>query len=74
MTSRPNRIPRGDAERTLTVEGGQVVCPYRGVTDLERCWTCPAYQGLSTGRIEGVVCAAEPPMPTVIDGRWRDVP
>lgn len=45
--------------RTLEVEAGQVVCPRRGIVDVERCWVCPAYDGLSAGRIEGVVCTAE---------------
>jgi hypothetical protein len=43
-------------ERTLVVEAGQVVCPRRGLIDIELCWACPAYDGLSTGRFEGVVC------------------
>lgn len=44
--------------RILEVEAGQVVCPRRGIVDVERCWVCPAYDGLSAGRIEGVVCKA----------------
>jgi len=51
------RPPR---ERVLAVEGGQVVCPRRGIVDLEMCWTCPAYRGLTTGRREGVICGTEP--------------
>jgi hypothetical protein len=51
---RPSR-PEGSA-RTLAVEAGQVVCPRRGLIDIELCWACPAYDGLSTGRFEGVVC------------------
>jgi len=46
-------------ERVLPVEAGQVVCPHRGIVDLERCWMCPAYVGLSTSRIEGVICRAD---------------
>ncbi len=42
--------------RVLTVEAGQVVCPRRGIVDLEVCWVCPAYRGLSTGHFEGVLC------------------
>ena len=42
--------------RTLAVEAGQVVCPRQGIVDMERCWSCPAYDGLSAGRIEGVIC------------------
>ena len=44
--------------RILEVEAGQVVCPRQGIVDMERCWVCPAYDGLSAGRIEGVVCKA----------------
>ena len=44
--------------RTLAVEEGQVVCPRQGMVDMERCWACPTYDGLSTGRIQGVVCKA----------------
>ena len=53
------RSARTTHERTLAVEAGQVVCPLRGIVDLERCWMCPAYGGLSSGRIEGVVCRVE---------------
>ena len=53
------RKQRSD-HRVLAVEAGQVVCPRQGVVDIERCWVCPAYGGLSAGRIEGVVCMANP--------------
>ncbi len=59
---RPTRSRSHD--RILVVEAGQVVCPRRGLIGVELCWACPAYDGLSTGRYEGVVCrsalAAEP--------------
>ena len=42
--------------RTLAVEDGEVVCPRQGVVDLELCWVCPAYGGLSEGRVQGVIC------------------
>lgn len=45
-------------DRILVVEAGQVICPRAGTVDLERCWICPVYGGLSTGRFEGVVCDA----------------
>ena len=51
------RPPR---ERRLAVEDGQVVCPRRGIVDLETCWACPAYRGLTTGPREGVICGTEP--------------
>ena len=54
-----HRIRKEHGEhRVLPVEAGQVVCPRLGVVDIERCWVCPAYDGLSAGRIEGVVCLA----------------
>ena len=56
---RLHRIAKEPSEhRILAVEAGQVVCPRQGVVDMERCWVCPAYNGLSAGRIEGVVCTA----------------
>ena len=51
------RPPR---ERVLAVDGGQVVCPRRGIVDLDMCWGCPAYRGLTTGPREGVICGTEP--------------
>jgi len=57
--------------RTLAVEDGEVVCPRQGVVDLELCWVCPAYGGLSGGRLQGVVCTMNPaelrigPQPTI---------
>jgi hypothetical protein len=50
---------RSGEDRVLSVEAGQVMCPRQGIVDVERCWICPAYGGLSTGRIEGVVCKAD---------------
>lgn len=46
-------------ERTLAIEAGQVVCQRRGIVDIEDCWTCPSYRGLSSGHIEGLICGAE---------------
>jgi hypothetical protein len=56
-------------ERVLAIEAGQVVCPRRGIVDLERCWGCPAYQGLSAGRIEGLVCSTDSALGTSV-GSW----
>ena len=54
------RIPtRANTGLILAVEAGQVVCPRQGIVDLERCWACPDYDGLSAGRAEGVVCKAD---------------
>lgn len=57
-----DRSPRArpPRERVLAIEAGQVVCPRRGIVDLERCWVCPAYRGLTTGRREGLICGTEP--------------
>ena len=55
--SHRNRPPR---ERVLAVDDGQVVCPRRGIVDLDECWGCPAYRGLTTGPREGVICGTEP--------------
>lgn len=45
--------------RTLAVEDGEVVCPRQGVVDLELCWVCPAYGGLSGDRMQGVICTMD---------------
>jgi hypothetical protein len=56
MSARTNPWRLEPAERALRVEAGQVVCPRRGVVDIEACWTCPEYRGLTDGRSEHVVC------------------
>ena len=43
-------------ERALRVEAGQVVCPRRGLVDIEACWMCPDYRGLTDGPSESVIC------------------
>jgi hypothetical protein len=43
----------------LAVEAGQVVCPRRGIIDIERCFTCPGYRGFREGRIETLVCSVD---------------
>ena len=54
-----HRIAKERSEhRVLAVDAGEVVCPRQGIVDMESCWICPAYDGLSAGRIEGVVCTA----------------
>jgi hypothetical protein len=47
-------------DRILPVEAGKVICPRRGPIGVERCWVCPAYDGLSGSRREGVICRADP--------------
>jgi hypothetical protein len=61
--------PRPSRERVLAVEAGQVVCPRQGVVDLESCWMCPAYGGLTTGAREGVICGTEPAFLSIA-ARW----
>lgn len=56
-STRPPRRP--SHERVLAVEAGQVMCPHGGIVDIEDCWICPAYRGLSGGSIEGLVCNTE---------------
>lgn len=46
-------------QRVFAIEAGQVVCPNRGVMDVEECWVCPAYRGLRTGLMEGLVCSPD---------------
>jgi hypothetical protein len=43
-------------EHARRVEAGQVVCPRRGLVDIETCWTCRDYRGLSEGLVESVMC------------------
>lgn len=43
-------------ERVLAVEAGRVMCPRRGSVDIEMCWACREYRGLTTGRVEGLRC------------------
>ena len=62
----PMRPPRA---RVLAVDGGQVVCPRRGIVDLEMCWVCLAYRGLTTGTREGVICGTEPVFLSIA-ARW----
>jgi hypothetical protein len=59
MTFLLRKHPRAN-ERILAIEAGQVVCPRRGIVDIERCWACPAYRGGAPGIADGLVCATEP--------------
>jgi hypothetical protein len=58
MTTARSRHVSDRPERALRIDEGRVVCPRQGVVDIARCWGCPDYRGLSTGRVEGLVCAA----------------
>ena len=46
-------------QRVLAVEDGQVLCPRRGVADIEGCWVCPAYLGMSGETMDGVICSTQ---------------
>lgn len=41
------------------IEAGRVACSVRGFVELEDCWNCSAYLGMSDDRIQGVVCDPE---------------
>jgi hypothetical protein len=61
---------RPSHQRVLAVEAGQVMCPRRGVVDIEDCWVCPAYQGMGGGPLEGLVCSTRPVvMPSAMGSR-----
>ena len=55
MSARTKPWRLDSMERVLPVEAGQVVCPRRGVVDIEACWMCPDYRGLADGRSESVI-------------------
>jgi hypothetical protein len=42
---------------TVGVEAGQVVCPSRGVIDVETCFACGRFRGMTGARGSGLVCA-----------------
>jgi hypothetical protein len=56
MSARTDSGCRGPGERALRVEAGDVVCPRRGLVDIQVCWVCPYYRGLSDGRVESLMC------------------
>jgi hypothetical protein len=67
MSARP--IERaGPPERALRVERGRVMCPRRGAVDIERCWVCREYQGMSDGHVEWLVCGLSED--AVASGLW----
>ena len=59
MARRFTRPGRQEAGRygALTVESGQVMCPGRGIIDIERCFFCSSYRGLADGTSERLLCA-----------------
>jgi hypothetical protein len=57
MGARPIDSERtGSSERALRVERGRVMCPRRGVVDIEQCWVCREYQGMSDAHVESLIC------------------
>ena len=56
-----------DRELDLGIEAGQVVCPDRGLMDVEDCFICSRYRGLHGDRITCV--AANPGLVPVVGGR-----
>jgi hypothetical protein len=51
-----HRKPRRERGKELKVEAGQVVCPRRGLRDVEDCWVCEAALGI--GGCERILCGA----------------
>ena len=49
-------LPEPPRERTLTVEAGEVVCPRRGITDIEQCFICPSFRRLTDDFDGSVSC------------------
>jgi hypothetical protein len=43
----------------LPVKRGQIVCPRRGRTDIETCFTCRDFQGFREGESESLICLAD---------------
>jgi hypothetical protein len=56
MSARTDSGRREPGERALRVEAGHVACPRRGLVDIQVCWSCPDYRGLSDGRVESLMC------------------
>lgn len=46
-------------EHVLPVEAGQIVCPRRGIVDVESCFLCSRFRGFQEGITEGLVCRYE---------------
>jgi hypothetical protein len=59
MTSIHRRGSQPRVQQGLPVEAGQVVCPRRGVVDLELCFSCPHFGGFQEGITEDLVCNYE---------------
>ena len=69
MGARPIDSERtGSSERALRVERGRVMCPRRGAVDIEGCWVCREYQGMSDGHVESLICGLSEE--AVASGLW----
>ena len=69
MGARPMDPERtGSSERSLRVERGRVMCPRRGAVDIEQCWVCREYRGMSDGLVESLVCGLSDD--AVASGQW----
>lgn len=58
MTRGRVRLDSSD-EQVLAINHGRVVCPRRGMIDLELCFLCPRFRGFQEGTTEGLVCSYE---------------
>jgi len=69
MGARPIDFERTrSSERVLRVERGRVMCPRCGPVDIDRCWVCREYQGMTEGSVESVVCGLSED--AVASGLW----
>lgn len=50
-------LPRTNRTLTLATEAGQVVCPRRGVIDIENCFACSCFRGPAHAEPEMIVCS-----------------
>lgn len=48
-----------EASLERLIDAGRVVCPVRGVVDIELCFRCPGFTGLHEGTVERLVCDPE---------------
>lgn len=55
-------LPQPPRERRLTVEAGEVVCPRRGITDVETCFICPSFRRLAGEEDGEVTCVPRGPI------------
>lgn len=49
-------LPRSNRTLSLPTEAGQVVCPRRGIIDMEHCFACSAFLGPATADPDTIVC------------------